>query len=157
MKQKGRKRSKHFLNGEETFPLLAKLSEIPTPSAPRHFERSLYRRLGISYLPVHRKVLILSALSLFAGLVYLTGGWLIRTIASRLTLVSVAQFFSMAYTKVLQAISVIRIGYHLKEILLAFTNPWFFVALSVVSSVLMLILIGITREVKGKEVLLSNH
>ncbi len=157
MKHNGRKSAGSTSDGKETFPLLEMIRKLPTVPAPRNFERMLYRRLGIAYFPLHRKVLIMSGLSAFACLVYLTGGWLFSAITSRLTLASVAQFFSMVYTKVMQAVGVIKIGYHLKEILLAFTNPWFFVGLAFLSSLLMLILIGVARDIKRKTVPLSNH
>jgi hypothetical protein len=157
MKPHNPHRKKNTFDEDEMSHLLGMLSQLPTVPAPRGFERSLYRRLGIAYFPRHRKVLAISGLGIFACSVYLAGKWFLGAISSRLTLAGSAQFFTAVYTKIMQAVSIIKIGYHLKEIFLAFANPWVFVGLAIVSSVLMLMLIGVVRGFKRKAVLLSTH
>jgi hypothetical protein len=157
MKQHNPHRNRKSFDEDEMSHLLGMLSQLPTVPAPRGFERTLYRRLGITYFPWYRKALIMAALSVFACSVYLTGRWLFGTVTSKLTLAGFAQCFTAVYTKIMQAMSIIKIGYHLKEIFLTFANPWIFVGLAVVSSVLMLVLIGVARGFKTKAVLVNNH
>lgn len=157
MKQHNRNKIIGTKKGNEDFPLIAMLSQLPSAPAPRNFESVLYRRLGITYFPLHRKVAILSGLCVFAASIYLTGRWVFGMIAPKLTLANIAQSFSTVYTGIMQAVGVIRIGYHMREIFIAFTNPWIFVGLAVVSSVLLMILIGIAGGAKRKTVPLNGH
>ena len=156
---------KRFIEGDategdkkfkETLELFTMLKSLPGKPAPRDFERNLYKRLGISYVPVYRKVLILAGLSIFSTLVYLTGRASLRFVSSKITLTTVSQFLSQVYTKLVQAVSLVKVGGHLKDIVLAFTNPWLFVAVAFVSSILMLMLIGLSQEAKKKTVLLRR-
>ncbi len=131
--------------------MLKRLPEVP---APPDLEKKLYESIGISYVPVYRKVLTLAGLSIFSALVYLTGRMSFHFITSKITVTTVSQFFTQVYTKFAQVISLIKVGYHMKDIFLAFTNPLLFLALAFVSSILMLILIGLSREVKKGKVIL---
>jgi len=153
------------LNGEkvqknkkfsETLELFTLLKNLPEAPAPQDFERSLYRKLGISFVPLYRKVLTLTGLSVFSAFGYLTGHTLVRLISPKITLTTVSQFFSQVYAKLAQIVSLIKVGQHLKDILLVFTNPWLFVSLAFVSSILLFILIGLSREVKKSAVLLRR-
>jgi hypothetical protein len=156
--RKGRYRGKgEQHNGRDSFPILDMIRDLPTVRAPRNFEPLLYRQLGISYMPLYKKVLIMSGSSFFSCSSYFAGKWFFGTMAERLTLARAAQFFSTAFSKVVQWVSIIKVGYHLKEILLAFANPWFFVGVALLSSLLMLLLIAIAKNGKRKAVLLSNH
>ena len=157
MKQHNPHRRKKRFDEDEMSRLLGMLGQLPTVPAPRGFERSLYRKLGIAYFPWQGKALAMSGFVTFAGAVCLSGKWLFGTIASRLTLAGTAQFFSSVYTRAMQTVSVIKIGYLMKEVFLTFANPWFFVGLAMVSSLLMLILVSIARGFRTKAMLLSNH
>lgn len=157
MKQKDRRKNGETADGKHSFPILDMIRDLPTAPAPRNFERVLYRRLGITYVPLHRKVLILSGSSVFAGFVYFAGRRLFGMLAPKVTLVSVARFISLSYSKIMQAAGVVKAGYHLREIVIAFTNPWFLVGVAFVSSALMLLLIAIVKNGKKSAVLLSNH
>lgn len=152
-----RKRSREIHSNGGRSPLIGMIRELRTPPAPPGFERMVYHRLGITYVPLYRKVLIMSGLSVFAGSVYFAGRWVISLFAKRLTLAAITQFLARVYSNVLETVGIVKAGYHLKEILIAFTNPWFFVGLALVSFALMLLLIAIAKNGKRKEVLVSNH
>jgi hypothetical protein len=107
------------LNGEkvqkdkkfsETLELFTLLKNLPETSAPQDFERSLYRKLGISFVPLYRKVLTLTSLSVFSAFVYLTGHILVRLISPKITLATVSVFFSQVYAKLVQIVSLIKVG-----------------------------------------------
>lgn len=145
------KGDKRFRETLELFTVLKRLPEVP---APPDLEKNLYKSIGISYVPVYRKVLTLAGLSIFSALVYLTGLVSLRFVTSKITVTTVSQFFTQVYTKFAQVISLIKVGEHLKDIFLAFTNPLLFLVLAFVSSILMLILVGLSREVKKGKVIL---
>jgi hypothetical protein len=170
MKERPYKDYEEFLDGEETsfteeevrekeefqetVELFSLLNSLPRKKAPRDFERNLYSRLGISYVPIHRKVLTLVGMVLFSSILYLFGRTAFNSLSAQMSVSSVSQFFSQVSMKISQFVTLMRVGQHLKDILLAFTNPWLFVGLAFVSSILMMTLIFVAREVKKKAVLL---
>ncbi len=154
--KKERKRREEIRSGGQS-ALIGMIRELPGTPAPPALEGMVYRSLGIIYIPLYRKVLIMGGLSIFAGWVYFAARWIFSSMAERLSLAGVTQCFAKLYSNVMEAIGIIRVGYHLKEILISFTNPWFFVVLAVVSSALMLILIAIVKSGKGQKVLVNSH
>lgn len=153
LKKEGIKEDKRF---KETLELFTMLKNLPGKPAPRNFERNLYRRLGIFYFPVYKKVLSFAGLSVFAATVYLSAHGLFNFIIGKINLARIPHQLSLIYSRIMQLISLIKAGNHLKDIYLAFTNPLLLLTLAFVSSILMLILIGLSREVKKRAVLLSR-
>ncbi|MCK4396331.1 hypothetical protein KAW96_07010 [candidate division WOR-3 bacterium] len=153
LKKEEIKEDKRFKETLELFTMLKNLSGKP---APRNFERNLYRRLGIFYFPVYKKVLSFAGLSVFAATVYLSAHGLFNFIIGKINLARIPHQLSLIYSRIMQLISLIKAGNHLKDIYLAFTNPLLLLTLAFVSSILMLILIGLSREVKKRAVLLSR-
>jgi hypothetical protein len=170
MKKRTYKDFEDFLDGEETSlseeeiqnergfketrELFALLDGLPRGRAPRGFERNLYVQIGISYIPVYRKVLILTGMVIFSSLLYLFGRVAYTSLSAKMSVSHISQFFSELSVKVSQFITLMRVGHHLKDILFAFTNPWLFVGLAFISSSLMMILILVAREVRRKAIVL---
>ncbi len=145
--------SKRYKETLELFMMLDNLPEVPAPAG---FEKRVFKRLGISYVPIYRKILTLGVLSIFSAFTYYLGQVLFSFVAPRLSIATVVQFVSTAYAKITHVIAIIKVGHHLKDIFFTFANPWLFVGFAFVSSILMLILIGLTQESNKKAVLLNR-
>jgi hypothetical protein len=135
----------------ETMRLYSMLGNLPDAKAPSGFESRIYERLGISHMPLFKRILILAGLSLFSLFIYIAGISSFRFLSPRITLTSISQFISQVCGKWGQIVSLIRVGQHLKYIFLSFTNPCFFVALVFVSMVMMMILILLSGGLVRKE------
>lgn len=172
MKERSYKEMEEFLDGEktnlkkeeikgnkmfkETLELFAMLKKLPATPAPHDFETNLYRKLGISYIPVYKKLLSITGLSVFAAAVYLSTYWLLNLLRAKINLVKIPHQISLLYAKIMQFVSLVKAGEHLKDIYFAFTNPWLLLALALVSSFLILILIRLLKEVKKGEAVLRR-
>lgn len=137
----------------ETVELFSMLENLPDASVPHNFERNIFKKLGISYMPIFHRTLILTGLFLLSFLVYMGGHMAIRFLTPRVTLTSISQFLSQISDKIGQVVSLIKVGQHLKYISLSIINPWFFVALIFVSMVMMMILILLSGGLVRKEMI----
>ena len=142
---------------KESIEMTKLIEQLPYVSPPRNFEAELYTRLGISYVPFHRKALLLTGLSAFATFVYFSINWLYKFVFAKIHPARLSTELSALYVKLLRFITFIKIGANIKDIYLVFINPLFILTFIFVSSISIWILIKLFTYTKSDEVTINLH
>jgi len=142
---------------KESIEMTKLIEQLPYVSPPRNFEAELYSRLGISYVPLHRKLLSLTGLSIFGAFIYFSINWLYKFVFAKIHLARLSAELSAIYIKLLRFITFIKIGARIKDIYLVFINPLFIFTFQFVSSISIWILIKLLTYTKSNEVTINLH